>query len=101
MVKNLIIGYNIQRKPEGLQPKIYAMAAARATLLQKNTGTHARVGDDITDGYEFDYGDDDECFGYFGNVSEGGKDDDASATPATVMATNTRLQAAEDDAIPN
>jgi hypothetical protein len=76
------------------------MAAAPATFVHKNTGTHAHVEDNIPVEYGFNFSDDDECFGYFGNISEGGEDDDASATPATFVATNAHTQAADDDAIP-
>jgi hypothetical protein len=58
MTRHRIIGYNMQRKHDGLQPKVYAMAAAPATFVHKNTGTHAHVEDNIPDEYGFDFSDD-------------------------------------------
>ena len=73
MTKHRIIGYNMKRKLDGLQPKAYAMAAVAATSVHKVTHAHDRVDDAALYGCDEGY----DFFGYVSDVSDGGDDDSA------------------------
>jgi hypothetical protein len=73
LTKNWIIGYNIRRKLDGLQPKVYAMAAATTTFVHKDTHAHDCVDDVILDERD----DDHDLFKYAVDISDGGEDDGA------------------------
>jgi hypothetical protein len=70
LTKNRIIGYNIRRKLDGLQPKVYAMAAAAATFVHMDTHAHDRVDDAALYGWDADH----DFFSYVGEISDGDED---------------------------
>lgn len=79
LVKNRIVGYNIRHKRNSLQLKVYAMAAAPAAFIQQQKRVHTHDEDTIPGGDEFDYNsydNDNDMFGYIGEVSNGGGDGD-------------------------